>query len=72
MYLNEMSRVVVEAHRQDLLAEAAAWRDSRLLVRNDRRSIVLVRRTIGGRLVQLGEAIAGRPAAGLAEPAVAV
>lgn len=72
MYLNEMSRVVVEAHRQDLLAEADAWRDRQLLARGDGWSIVFVRRAIGGRLVQLGESIAGRAPAESAEPAVAV
>lgn len=72
MYLNEMSRVIVEAHRQDLLAEADAWRTRQLVVRGDRWSIVIVRRAVGSRLVQLGETVAGQPTAKSPEPAVAV
>ena len=70
MYLNEMTHVVVDARRHDLLAEADAWRRTRSLAGRPAWSSVPVRRAIGDRLVRLGEMVAGYPAPASPEPVV--
>ncbi len=59
MYPNDLSRDLVDLHRNEMVAAADAHRRIRLVAQGDGWSIVLVRRAVGGQLVRLGNAITG-------------
>ena len=59
MYPNDLSRDLVDLHRNEMVAAADAHRRIRLVAEGDGWSIVIVRRAVGSQLVRLGNAVTG-------------
>ncbi len=64
MYPNDLSRDLVNLHRDEMLAAADAHRRSRLVAQGDGWSVVIVRRAVGSHLVRLGNAVTGNDVTG--------
>lgn len=59
MYPNDLTRDLVDLHRDEMVTAADAHRRSLLVDQGDGWSVVIVRRAVGGQLVRLGNAVTG-------------